>query len=57
MRAPYLDPSTVEFCERCRCKTWHVLLPRTGERICEWHLEVRVPEFAQAQPERQAEAS
>jgi hypothetical protein len=32
----YLDPSTVEWCERCRCKTWHLPDPQTNERICEW---------------------
>lgn len=50
MNAPsYLDPSTVEYCERCRCKTWHVPLP-SGERACEWHLEER--ELAQHQPKQ-----
>lgn len=32
----YLEPSTVEWCDRCRCKTWHVVETRTGERSCEW---------------------
>lgn len=31
-----LDPSTVEWCEKCRCKTWHVL-DAAGARVCEWH--------------------
>jgi len=33
----YLDTSTFEYCERCRCKTRHTLDPRTTERACERH--------------------
>jgi hypothetical protein len=36
----YVDPSTVEWCEKCRCKTWHLVDAATGERACEWHRDV-----------------
>lgn len=29
--------ASVDYCEQCRCKTWHVPLP-SGERACEYHL-------------------
>ena len=29
--------ASVDYCERCRCKTLHVPLP-SGERACEYHL-------------------
>lgn len=29
--------ASVDYCERCRCKTLHVPLPN-GERRCEYHL-------------------
>jgi hypothetical protein len=29
--------ATVDYCERCRCKTLHIPLP-SGERACEYHL-------------------
>ncbi|MEY4548963.1 MAG: hypothetical protein RL685_5158 [Pseudomonadota bacterium] len=32
-----LDPTTVEYCERCRYKTRHTVNPRTGERECDEH--------------------
>lgn len=38
----YLNPASVEYCERCRCKTWHLPQP-SGERVCEWHIEERAP--------------
>ena len=42
MKAPsYLERSTVEYCEQCRCKTRHHVDPQTGERVCEWHQNVR----------------
>jgi hypothetical protein len=30
--------ASVDYCERCRCKTLHVPTP-SGERICEHHLQ------------------
>jgi hypothetical protein len=33
---------SVDYCDRCRCKTLHVPTP-SGERVCEWHL-LHVPE-------------
>lgn len=38
----YLNPASVEYCERCRCKTWHLPQP-SGERVCEWHIEEPAP--------------
>lgn len=32
-----ISMATVDYCERCRCKTLHVPLPN-GERACEYHL-------------------
>lgn len=29
--------ASIDYCERCKCKTWHVPLP-DGERACEYHL-------------------
>lgn len=29
--------ASVEYCERCKCKTLHIPMP-SGERACEWHL-------------------
>ncbi|HEU4582672.1 MAG TPA: hypothetical protein VFS67_30655 [Polyangiaceae bacterium] len=49
----YLDPSTVEYCEHCRCKTWHLLDAQTGERACEWlerHILQSTPATPQPQP-------
>lgn len=41
----YLNAASVDYCERCRCKTLHIPLP-SGERVCEWHLpEVPEPEL------------
>lgn len=37
----YLDPATLDYCERCRCKTRHTPCPYSGKRFCEWH---RTPE-------------
>lgn len=34
----FRDPGTVEYCERCRCKTEHVADIETDERICIYHL-------------------
>ena len=50
----YLNPATVEYCERCRCKTWHLPQP-SGERVCEWHLAEALPLPAPRQPEPQPE--
>lgn len=47
----YLNPASVEYCERCRCKTWHIPLP-SGARVCEWHLtELQQPAAPSAQAE------
>lgn len=32
-----ISMASVDYCERCRCKTLHVPLPN-GERACEYHL-------------------
>lgn len=34
----YLDPDTLEYCERCRFKTRHVLAASSSERQCALHL-------------------
>lgn len=47
----YLDPSTVEYCEHCRCKTWHLLDAQTGERHCEWRERHAPPPPAAPQPQ------
>ena len=49
----YVDPSTVEWCEQCRCKTWHVVDAATGERACEWHRDV--PPETQPAPQQNQE--
>lgn len=37
----YRDPETVEYCQRCRCKTDHVIDLESDERICIYHLPRR----------------
>lgn len=40
--------ASVDYCERCKCKTLHVPMP-SGERVCEWHLgELSSPPAAPA---------
>jgi hypothetical protein len=37
----FRDPGTVEYCDRCRCKTDHVTDVETDERLCIYHLPRR----------------
>lgn len=46
-----ISVASVDYCERCRCKTLHIPTPEGG-RICEWHL--REPESQPAPPARPA---
>jgi len=44
--------ASVDYCERCRCKTLHIPTP-SGERICEHHLPK--PEASAREPARENE--
>lgn len=45
--------ASVDYCERCRCKTLHVPTP-TGDRICEWHVPTPAPVLVGSQAEADA---
>ncbi len=36
--ARFRDPEIVEYCQRCRCKTDHVVDLETDDRVCIYHL-------------------